>query len=88
MAVYFAAVRLIGMVVESGSLVVMAAAAAAGVVLVWAAWRSLPVRASLQVLKDRPRAWWMRMLVIFICAQVVGLAAFLLWVLCTADTAA
>ena len=64
MAVCFVALRLIGMVVESGSLVLMAAAGAAGVALVWAAWRSRPVRTCLQILKNRPRVWWMRMLVI------------------------
>ena len=81
MAVYFMALRLLEMVVESGSLVLMAAAGAAGVALVWAAWRSRPVRVALQILKNRPRAWWMRMLVIFCCTQVVGWAAIVLWVL-------
>jgi hypothetical protein len=59
----------------------MAAAGAAGVALGWAVWRSQPVRAALEILKNRPRVWWMRMLVIQLCALVVGLAAFVLWVL-------
>jgi hypothetical protein len=81
MAVCFMAVRLLEMVEESGSLVLMAAAGAAGIALVWAAWRSRPVRVVIQILKNRPRVWWMRILVIVCCAVVVELVAFLLWVL-------
>jgi hypothetical protein len=78
MAVYFVAVWLIEEVVSSGSVVLMAGAGAAGVALVWAAWRSRPVRTAVQILKNRPRVWWMRMLVIFSCSVVVGLVFFLL----------
>src|SRR5262249_34052226 len=81
MALYCVAVWLIEEVVSSGSVVLMAAAGAAGVALVWAAWRSQPVRAARKILKDRPRGWWMRMLVIWCCSLVVGLAASFLWVL-------
>jgi hypothetical protein len=81
MAVFLGAIRLTVEVMHSGSLVLMAAAGAAGVALVWAAWRSRPVRAYLQILKNRPRVWWMRFLVIFICGLVVGLVVFLLWAL-------
>ncbi len=81
MAVFLMAVRLLEMVEESGSLLLMAAAGAAGVALVWAAWRSRPVRAALQILKNRPRVWWMRILVIVCCVMVVQLAAFVFWIL-------
>ncbi|HVS34169.1 MAG TPA: serine/threonine-protein kinase [Gemmataceae bacterium] len=80
MAVCFAALRLVRVVVSSGSVVVMAAAGAAGVAIVWAAWRSRPVRTCLQILKNRPRVWWIRMLVIQGCALAAGLA-ILLWAL-------
>jgi predicted Ser/Thr protein kinase len=85
MAVSFMAVRLLEMVVESGSLVLMAAAGAAGVALVRAAWRSRPVRVAVQILKNRPRVWWMRILVIVCCVTVVQLAALVLWVLVKHD---
>jgi hypothetical protein len=75
MAVYFSAVRLIGLLVGSGSVVLMAATGAAGVALVAAAGRSRGVRAFL----NRPRAWWTRMLVVISCGLLVGLAAFLIW---------
>jgi predicted Ser/Thr protein kinase len=78
MALYFLVVWLIDEVVSSGSVVLMAAAGAAGVALVWAAWRSQPVRAALKILKNRPRVWWMRMLVILSCSLVIGLVFFLL----------
>jgi hypothetical protein len=80
MTVFLVALRLFVVVVQSGSLVLMAVAGAA-VAFVGAAWRSRPVRAYLQILKNRPRAWWMRMLVIASCALVVGTAALLLWLL-------
>jgi hypothetical protein len=79
MAVYLVAVRLFVVVVNSGSFVLMAAAGAAGVAFVWAAWRSRPVRTAVQILKNRPRVWWRRMLVVFSCALVVGLVAAFLW---------
>jgi predicted Ser/Thr protein kinase len=72
MAVYFLAIRVLGLLVRSGSVVLLAAAGAA---LVGAAWRSRGVRAFL----NRPRAWWTRLLVVFGCGLVVGLAAFLIW---------
>jgi hypothetical protein len=75
MAVFLLALRVIGLLVRSGSVVLMAAAGAAGAALVGAAWRSRGVRAFL----NRPRAWWTRMLVVFGCGLVVGLAAFLIW---------
>jgi hypothetical protein len=75
MALYMLAVRLIGLIVDSGSVVLMAAAGAVGIAMVVALWKSRGVRAFL----NRPRAWWMRMLVVFICSLVVGLAAFLIW---------
>jgi predicted Ser/Thr protein kinase len=81
MALYCGAVWLIEEVVSSGSVVLKTAAGAAGIALVWAAWRSLPVQAALKILKNRPRVWWMRMLVIWCCAMVVGLAASVLWAL-------
>jgi hypothetical protein len=59
----------------------MAAAGAAGVALLWAVWKSRPVRTALQILKNRPRVWWMRTLVVVSCAWAVVLAALLLWVL-------
>jgi hypothetical protein len=74
MAVYLLAVRLIGLIVDSGSVVLMAAAGVVGIAIVVALWKSRGVRAFL----NRPRAWWMRMLVVFICSLVVGLAAFLI----------
>jgi tRNA A-37 threonylcarbamoyl transferase component Bud32 len=74
MAIFLMAVRLLRILVSSGSLVLMAASAAAGVALLWAAWRSRGVRAYLQVLRARPRVWWLRMLVVFIFAMAVGLA--------------
>jgi hypothetical protein len=48
-AVFLVAARLIEVLVRSGSVVLMAAAGAAGVALVGAAWRSRPVRTSLQI---------------------------------------
>src|SRR5262249_49544969 len=81
MAVCFMAVRLLEMVVESGSLVLMAAAGAAGVAPVWAALGARPPRGAPPIPKNRPRVWWMRTLVIVCCAMVVQLAAFVLWVL-------
>jgi predicted Ser/Thr protein kinase len=77
MAVGLLALRLIQLLVRSGSVVLMAAAGAAGVVLVGAAWKSRSVRAFL----NRPKAWWTRMLVVFICVLGVSLAAWLLWTL-------
>jgi predicted Ser/Thr protein kinase len=75
-AVSLVAARLIEVLARSGSVALMAAAGAAGVALVGAAWRSRGVRAFL----SRPRAWWTRMLVVISCALVVGLAAvWLLW---------
>jgi hypothetical protein len=74
MAVYLGAVRHIGMLVDSGSFILMAATGAVGIALVWAAWKSRDVRAFL----NRPRAWWMWMLVVASCTLVVGLA-WLLW---------
>jgi hypothetical protein len=73
MAVFLLALRLVGLLVRSGSLVLMAAA---GVVIVGAAWRLRGVRAHL----NRPRVWWMRMLVVFSCGLVAGLAV-LFWAL-------
>jgi len=81
MAIYLVAVWIIEEVVYSGSVVLMAAAGAAGVALLWAVWRSRPVRTALQILKNRPRVWWMRMLVVVSCAWAAVLAAFLLWLL-------
>jgi predicted Ser/Thr protein kinase len=75
MAVSFVAMRLIEVLVRSGSVALMAVAGAAGVALVAAAWRSRGVRDFL----NRPRARWARMLVVISCGLVVGLAAFLLW---------
>jgi predicted Ser/Thr protein kinase len=69
--VYLVAARLIEVLVRSGSVVLVAAAAAAGVALVGVAWRSRGVRA----FRNRPRAWWTRLLVAISCALVVGLAA-------------
>jgi predicted Ser/Thr protein kinase len=74
-AVVFGAIRLYRVVVRSGSVVLMVVAGAAGVALVVAACRSRGVRAVL----NRPRAWWARMLVVFICGWAVGVAALLLW---------
>jgi predicted Ser/Thr protein kinase len=68
-------VRLVVVVVDSGSVVLMAAAGTACVALVVAAWKSQVVRA----LRNRPRAWWARMLVVILCGTVAGLAASLLW---------
>jgi predicted Ser/Thr protein kinase len=81
MALYCVAVWLIEEIVSSGSVVLMAGAGAAGVALVWAAWRSRPVRTAVQILKNRPRVWWMRMLVIVSCAAVVGVAFSFFWAL-------
>jgi hypothetical protein len=77
MAVLLGAVRFIEVIVRSGSVVLMAAAGAAGVALVGAAWRSRDVRAFL----NRPRVWWRRMLVALSCGLAVGLAVLLLWAL-------
>jgi predicted Ser/Thr protein kinase len=74
-AVLYLALRLVMVIVRSGSVVLMAAAGVAGVALVGAAWRSRGVRA----FRNRPRAWWARMLVVILCGMVVGLAAFLFW---------
>jgi hypothetical protein len=82
MAIYCVAVWIIEEVVSSGSVVLRAAASAAGIALVWAAWRSRPVRTAVQILKNRPRVWWMRMLVIQSCVMVVFvLVTFLLRIL-------
>jgi tRNA A-37 threonylcarbamoyl transferase component Bud32 len=77
MAVLFVTLRLIGLLVLSGSVVLMAAAGVVGIAVVRAAWRSRAVRAY----RNRPRVWWMRSLVIFSCGLVVGLAVALVWVL-------
>jgi hypothetical protein len=74
MPVSLLALRLYFLVVESGSVVLMAVAGVAGVALVGAAWRSRGVRAFL----SRPRAWWTRMLVVFVCALAATLAVRLL----------
>jgi hypothetical protein len=66
MAVILLAQRLYVVVVRSESVVLMAALGVVGALLVWAAWRSRGVRAFL----NRPRAWWTRMLVVFVCALV------------------
>jgi hypothetical protein len=71
MAIYCVAVWIIEEVVYSGSVILTVAAGAAGVALVWAAWRSRPVQTAIQILKNRPRVWWMRMLVIQCCVVVV-----------------
>ena len=77
MAVLQVALRLIEMLVRSGSPVLMVAAGVAGVVLVGAALRSRAGRAFL----NRPRIWWLRALGVFSCAVALGLAAGLLWAL-------
>jgi hypothetical protein len=79
MAVFLAALRLLAVLVDSGSLVIMAAGGAAGVGLLWAAWRSRGVGAFLQSLRNRPRVWWMRTLVVFGCSMAVGMVALVLW---------
>jgi predicted Ser/Thr protein kinase len=66
MPVALLALRLYILVVRSESVVLMAALGVVGALLVWAAWRSRGVRAFL----NRPRAWWTRMLVVFVCALV------------------
>jgi hypothetical protein len=53
--------------------VLMAFTGAVGVALLWAVWRSRGVRAFL----NRPRAWWMRMLVVFVFAMAATLAILL-----------
>ncbi len=74
MPVSLLALRLYFLVVDSDSVVLMAVAGAVGVALVGVAWRSRGVRAFL----SRPRAWWTRMLVVFVCALAVSLVVRLL----------
>jgi hypothetical protein len=80
MAIFLMALRLFMMIASSGSFVLMAAAGVGGVALLRAAWRYRGVRAYLQVLRARPRAWWLRMLVVVCCAQAVALAVYV-WAL-------
>ena len=77
MAVILLALRLLELVVRSGSVVLLAVAGAVGVALVGAAWRSRGIRAFL----SRPTAWWTRTLVVFVCGLAAALAALLLWTL-------
>src|SRR5262249_40270061 len=77
MAVILLGLRLFEVVVQSGSVVLMAVAGAIGVALVWAAWRSRVIRAFL----NRPAAFWSRMLVVVVCAAAAPFAILLIWAL-------
>jgi hypothetical protein len=73
MAVFFMVLRLFMLLVGSGSPILMAAAVVVGVALVELVVAALRSRGARMFL-NRPRAWWMRMLVIQGCALAAGLA--------------
>jgi serine/threonine protein kinase len=73
MPVMLLALRLYFLVVRSDSVVLQVAAGVVGALLLWAAWRSRGIRAFL----NRPKAFWTRMLVVFVCALATALAFLL-----------